>query len=334
MITVDEDNWFPFLRRDRWYDLYGQKQVPSGKMWSIDQPKLWQKLRVSVELADRMLKALINDRHPALHTMLFGTLMRWSDASAMQPSPEPFPDAKVLLSYGLYKSFCDLNELDCPIDHLADISTEDWTIVLEGLLQFQTWGFTDDPDDNGSHWPGYGSVITLGVNVIDTLSGDDITLAERCQLQYQLARTFIDFDGIAELGYAMEQRVFGGVVTSLHLTGHYPLGSHHRSWPFLSQAAGDSQLGYKIRDHPTFAAVQDVIVSPLPALYTSKLLSRSFWDDANIPRKSDNFFHRNQLLVGRTEFIPSNQLRWQDVTVDRAKLSRGEVDPGEPEMSE
>ncbi|RYC60647.1 hypothetical protein CHU98_g5556 [Xylaria longipes] len=195
-----------------------------------------------------MLSTNVNmlNSESSLHTMLFGTLMMWRDTRAMQPIPEPFPDAKVLLSYGLYKSYCDLNNLDCPIDHLAFISSEDWIIVLEGLLQNQTWGFTDDPDDNGSHWPGYDSVITLGVNVIDSLSGDDITLAERCQLQYQLARTFIDFDGIAELGYAMEQRVFGGVVTSLHFTGQYPLATHHRSWPLLSQAAGDSHLGGKL----------------------------------------------------------------------------------------
>ncbi|KAI8946567.1 hypothetical protein F4801DRAFT_593286 [Xylaria longipes] len=362
MITVDENNWFRFLRRDRWYDLYGQKQVPSGKVWSIDQPKIWEKAVIT------MLSTNVNmlNSESSLHTMLFGTLMMWRDTRAMQPIPEPFPDAKVLLSYGLYKSYCDLNNLDCPIDHLAFISSEDWIIVLEGLLQNQTWGFTDDPDDNGSHWPGYDSVITLGVNVIDSLSGDDITLAERCQLQYQLARTmihelmhslgtsrikytfprdpssptsystepepFIDFDGIAELGYAMEQRVFGGVVTSLHFTGQYPLATHHRSWPLLSQAAGDSHLGYKIGDHPIFSTVQDVIVCPLPALYTSKLLSRSFWEDPNIPQKSDNFFHRNQLLVGSTQFIPDNPLRWQDVTIDRGKLSRGEVDPGEPEM--
>ncbi|KAI1755915.1 hypothetical protein F4782DRAFT_527270 [Xylaria castorea] len=264
--------------------------------------------------------------------MLFGTLMMWRDTRAMQPFPEPFPDAMVLLSYDLYKSYCDLNELDCPVDYLAHVPTEDWMMVLSGLLQHQTWGFTDDPDDNGSHWPGYSSVITLGVSVIDSLSGDDITLAERCQLQYQLARTFIDFDGIAELGYAMEQRVFGGVATSLHLTAHYPLGSHHRSWPFLSQASGDSSLGYKIEYHPIFSTPQDVILCSLPALYTSKLLSKSFWEDENIPRKSDNFFHRNQLLVGRTPFLPNNPLRWEDITVDRGKLARGEVDPGEPEM--
>lgn len=74
----------------------------------------------------------------SLHTMLFGTLIKWRDAGGMQPFPEPFPDAKVLLSYGLYKSFCDLYDLDCPIDHLAFIPTQDWMLVLSGLLQNQT----------------------------------------------------------------------------------------------------------------------------------------------------------------------------------------------------
>ncbi|KAI0444518.1 hypothetical protein F4803DRAFT_572992 [Xylaria telfairii] len=370
MITVDENNWFPFFRRDRWYDLHGQKQVPSGKTWSIDQPKLWAKLRVSVELADRKLFSTnINtlNSETSMHTMLFGTLIRWRDAGGMQPFPEPFPDAKVLLSYGLYKSFCDLYDLDCPIDHLAFVPSEDWMIVLSGLLQNQTWGFTDDPDDSGIHWPGYDGVITLGVNVIDSLSGDDITLAERCHLQYDLTRTiihelmhaiginrvkhtfpeldpdspteditepFIDFDGIAELGYAIEQRVFGGVPSTRgdstaadyekDFTGKYPLGSHHRSWPILSQTAGSSHLGYKIGHHPIFGTPQGVIISSLPALYTSKLLSRSFWEDPSIPQKSDNFFHRNQLFLGVTQYIPNHQLHWQEITIDRDKLLRGD----------
>lgn len=117
-------------------------------------------------------------------------------------------------------------------------------------------------------------------------------------------------------------------------TGQYPLGSHHRSWPILSQAAGYSHLGYKIEHHPIFGTPQGVIISSLPALYTSKLLSRSFWEDPSIPRKSDNFFHRNQLLVGVTQFIPNDQLRWQEITIDRDKLLRGEVDHGELEMGE
>ncbi|TRX98542.1 hypothetical protein FHL15_000616 [Xylaria flabelliformis] len=387
MIPVDENKWFPFLRRDRWYDLFGRQQVTSGKRWSIDQPKLWGKLSVSLELVNRILrietddlfgvlsvadtnttkvlKALINDKHPALHTMLFGTLMMWRDTRAMQPFPEPFPNAKVLLSYNLYKSYCDLNDLDCPMEYLAHLSTEDWEGVLTDLLRDQTWGFSDNPEDLGTHMPAYGTIITLGVTMIDSLSKNDITLAERCHLQYYLARTilhemmhslatsrmrhtfpadpnvpddyiepepFVDFDGIAELGYAMEQRIFGGVVVTLHGTGEYPFGLHHRSWPSLLQVDGDSDYGYKIGNHPIFSTVQDVTVCPLPAIYTSKQLSKSFWEDENIPRKSDNFFHFNQLLVGRTQFLPDNPLRWQEMTVDRGKIARGEVDPGETEM--
>ncbi|KAI0863562.1 hypothetical protein F4860DRAFT_511953 [Xylaria cubensis] len=299
--------------------------------------------------------------------MLFGTLMMWRDTRAMKPFPEPFANAKVLLSYNLYKNYCDLNDLDCPIEHLAHLSTEDWEGVLTDLLRDQTWGFSDNPEDHGTHMPAYGTIITLGVTMIDSLSKNDITLAERCHLQYYIARTilhemmhslstsrmrhtfpadpnvpddqiepepFVDFDGIAELGYAMEQRIFGGVVVTLHGTGEYPFGIHHRSWPSLLQVDGDSDYGYKIGNHPVFSTVQDVTVSPLPALYTSKQLSKSFWEDENIPRKSDNFFHFNQLLVGRTQFIPDNPLRWQEMTVDRGKIARGEVDPGEAEMIE
>ncbi|KAI0487483.1 hypothetical protein F4859DRAFT_525601 [Xylaria cf. heliscus] len=329
MIIVNEDGWFPFLRRDRWYDLYGQARVPSGKTWSIDQPKLWDKIRVSVELVDRMLKALIDDEHPALHTMLFGPLMRWRDAGGMQLFPEPFPGAKVLLSYDVCKSYHDFEGLENPLDNLPPIAKGDWVFMLSGLLQNQTWGFTDDPDSSGVHWPGYDSVITLSVDGISSLSEGDITLAERCHLQYELARTFMDFDGVAELGYAVEQRVFGGITAKFETTGQHPFGMYHRSWPFFIEPDGDSTLGYKLGDHPMFSMTNNVVISSLPALYTSKILSQSFWEDANIPRKSDNFFHRNQLLVSQTDLIPHTEPHWEDITVDGGKLSRGEVEPVE-----
>ncbi|KAI1734849.1 hypothetical protein F4680DRAFT_470620 [Xylaria scruposa] len=357
MIPVDEKSWFPFLRRDRWYDLYGTQRVTSGEKWSIDQPKLWKKLRVSLELVNRMLKALINDKHPALHTMLFGVLMRWRDTLAMRPFPAPFPNAMVLLSYDFYKRYCDDNNLDCPVDHLAHIPTEDWEFALSDFLKDLVWGFSDEPAGTlGTHLPAYGSLITLGIlhemmhaitsvrmkgyfpgdpedagDLEDLEDAGDPETPEDPDMVYE---PFVDFDGIAEMGYAMEQRMFGGIVWSLHKDVEYPFGFHHRSWPTLSQVDGISTWGYKIGNHPIFSTVQKVVIHLLPALYTSKLLSKSFWEDKNIPRKSDNFFHFSQLLVGQTEFRPGAPFHWQEVTFYRGKLARGEVDPGETDMIE
>ncbi|KAI0143752.1 hypothetical protein GGR57DRAFT_518230, partial [Xylariaceae sp. FL1272] len=65
IIRVSEEDWFPFFRRDRWYDWIDDTEDASSKergmTWSVDNPKYWHVLRVSIELADRMLKALLRD---------------------------------------------------------------------------------------------------------------------------------------------------------------------------------------------------------------------------------------------------------------------------------
>ncbi|KAI0518122.1 hypothetical protein F5B22DRAFT_92914 [Xylaria bambusicola] len=65
-IKVDETKWFHFLRKDRWFDWSGFDSDFSKQQrrhWSVDDPKIWEFLRVSLELANRMLKSLIMDRN-------------------------------------------------------------------------------------------------------------------------------------------------------------------------------------------------------------------------------------------------------------------------------
>lgn len=64
-IVVDEMKWFDFFRKERWYDWIhvpeNFEEDKAGETWSVDDPKLWDMLRVIIELANRMLKALIQD---------------------------------------------------------------------------------------------------------------------------------------------------------------------------------------------------------------------------------------------------------------------------------
>ncbi len=64
-IEVNEAGWFDFLQKYRWYDLTKcwNSRVPEGGPWSVDNPKVWDNLRGSIELANRLLRALIIDRH-------------------------------------------------------------------------------------------------------------------------------------------------------------------------------------------------------------------------------------------------------------------------------
>ncbi|KAI1428714.1 hypothetical protein F5Y12DRAFT_711006 [Xylaria sp. FL1777] len=65
-IKVDETQWFKFLRKERWLDWIGFTpdftQEPRRR-WSVDEPKIWEFLRVSIELVNRIFKSLIKDKH-------------------------------------------------------------------------------------------------------------------------------------------------------------------------------------------------------------------------------------------------------------------------------
>jgi hypothetical protein len=91
-------------------------------------------------------------------------------------------------------------------------------------------------------------------------------------------------------------------------------------------------VGRRIAAHPIFSNDSEITINPIPALYTSKLLSRSFWEDATIPRKSDNFFHRIDLISAKSTYKHNTAVNWAPLTVDYNKIYRGEVDPGQTEM--
>ncbi|KAI1297992.1 hypothetical protein F5Y03DRAFT_276648 [Xylaria venustula] len=64
-IKVDEKSWLPFLHKDRWFDWEEVTDSPktAGRTWSVDDPKIWEVMRVVTELVNRMLLALARDRH-------------------------------------------------------------------------------------------------------------------------------------------------------------------------------------------------------------------------------------------------------------------------------
>lgn len=66
-IEVNEKRWLPFLRKDRWFDWVhfspDETRSRPNKTWSVDDPQLWDALKVSIELTDRILKALLEDKH-------------------------------------------------------------------------------------------------------------------------------------------------------------------------------------------------------------------------------------------------------------------------------
>jgi hypothetical protein len=62
-IKVDESTWLPLFRKNRWFDFNSVEPLLGGRSWSVDIPQVWDTIRTSIELANRMLLALINDQH-------------------------------------------------------------------------------------------------------------------------------------------------------------------------------------------------------------------------------------------------------------------------------
>lgn len=64
-LRVDEDNWFLFFRKDRWWVSSAlAEDPPGGQQWSVDDPGVWSVLRLAIELADRIITTLMKERHP------------------------------------------------------------------------------------------------------------------------------------------------------------------------------------------------------------------------------------------------------------------------------
>ncbi|KAI0143494.1 hypothetical protein GGR57DRAFT_508079 [Xylariaceae sp. FL1272] len=269
-ISVNEDEWFSTFRRDHWHDLRDipTAPAPSGGPWTVDNPQVWNELRISIELANRVVKALMHDRHPALETLLFGRIVSWRSLS---PTDEPFPDAHVLLSSTGEAALARKTNTKPWTSPLANASDEAARLETEkAFRRFSddlTWTFMSAPRG----WSRGFTIrsmspplIALNLIPLRHLHGSDLTLAERCMIQWSFGKTilhelahaivenrhpglsgepFWDFEPIAEIGQAFEARIFGGRFgLSLHRNRMFYSGTTiNRRWPF-QEAATDVQI--------------------------------------------------------------------------------------------
>ncbi|KAJ3579028.1 hypothetical protein NPX13_g1535 [Xylaria arbuscula] len=344
-IQVNEANWFSFFGKWRWFDWI--HSIPDSteqpeRTWTVDDSDVWNILRVSIELADRMLKALIHDKNEGVSRFTSATGFYHMDYFG----PTPSPDASVLLSHHKEELISEFRgETSCQWDSILAYSPEDWAKRLEQLLGLVIWSFgyldyavdgccgVAHIDDNNSR--PYDALILLHIGWFETLLKSDLTLEERCSMQVGIAVTilhelghaiircrykndnyagnmlnpqrsgvtppepFIDGEGFRECGFYMEHEFFGGCQFRLRndrfgiplviVSYEYPWcwASHDRV-PDATYAR-DGHVGY---------------VDHVPSTWISKMLSESFWQDLNFPRKSENFFHNNR--IGRVKYTIQN----------------------------
>ncbi|KAI0521907.1 hypothetical protein F5B22DRAFT_643488 [Xylaria bambusicola] len=205
-IEVNEDRWFKCFRKDRWWGSVASPKdqrefLVEGDRWSVDEPRAWYWISMVIELVDRMLKALVKDKHPFLETILYGKLTYWNDPEYIQaaPSAEPQPEAKVLLSRAFMKQRWQAENGDAPFnwDTILDKYDESmWTARIEHLSSDQQWAFlppTDADDDvyAGVTDPTRGGLICLNSIRLRALMNNRYTLAERCNAIVAQADTMV-----------------------------------------------------------------------------------------------------------------------------------------------
>ncbi|KAI8623463.1 hypothetical protein F5Y19DRAFT_481665 [Xylariaceae sp. FL1651] len=355
LIKPNEESWLPFLRKDRWFNFGDGEPLLSGGAWSIDHPLVWEVMSISLELANRILIALIEDSHSFLHTVLYGMLGPWDEVAnliAQNIIPAPFPEAKVLISYELFEENRDTADprLCDYMDIGASYTPDDHKARLEALAEELTWSFIDSADYIAATHEIYASFITLSTGPLKTIIEGNITLAERCILQFSVALTilhelyhalmnarmhevweheedkttepFVDFSGAAELGYAFEQAVFGGTFRLSSEQSLPPLGFYSINWPWPhhQEEPGDMH-GIQYEGHDDFSEGKLIEKVLIPAEFVSRMLSDSYWKDEGIPRKSDNFFQRTSLFVSRTAYESTKPLHsyMQNVVIDNQR---------------
>ncbi|KAI3325659.1 hypothetical protein HD806DRAFT_552910 [Xylariaceae sp. AK1471] len=357
-IKVDETRWLPFLRKNRWYD-WIQTSPPAeqatGRKWSVDDPKVWEELSISLELTDRIFKALIDDKNEADY---------WQNAVAHVMGNEPFPGARVLLSYAVDQSISKDRGTPCQWDVISTLNKVQWRARLVQLLSTHLWSFVDfdggtEAQDVACEGSNFSSICLLSSGRLRTLCDDQITLAERCVMHFNLAVSLVHELMHAILTARMRHDAYEGNCLSSDDTNNQPepVGElylsfdvafrisrlakgipdsglrRHCIFPLIlltSTAAGKAVIPLVVATYEMPNAIyQDYPLVPgnwqnrgarikhchFTALWISKLLSEAFWSDPAVPEKSANFFHRNSVFVSDNPNAYRGPSEWSDVQV-------------------
>ncbi|TRX95159.1 hypothetical protein FHL15_003851 [Xylaria flabelliformis] len=333
-IKVDEDSWFPFFKKDRWFSSPGSEPYDP---WSVDDPEVWGELRIALELANRILNALIKDKHVFLQTLMFGKLMYWEEARQKlfpdQP-PAPFPDTTVLLSYDFYKSGFTkaFPGVPCSMDAVMNTTEEQYREQLCLLGSGQDWALASIEHANRTREGGrtYTSDrnterVTLVASLANTILHEftHALMASRSREDDSYLNTtvrhvidlykepYVDFASQAEMGGIVGiRKPIASCVKVPLLTSNSAYGPddillapHRKTWPFpdLTQS---SSLGQLAQEHSAATAEVDIKLTLVPSLWFSMIMSEEFWKNDLVPRKSDNFFHAIDYFCSRNPYHP------------------------------
>ncbi|KAI0150840.1 hypothetical protein GGR57DRAFT_471696, partial [Xylariaceae sp. FL1272] len=95
---IDGTTWSMLRKHSSRREKQIRRSPRRGGPWSAWNPKIWIRMRVALEVANRMLNRMVTDRHPVLETLLFGRLEYWNSFITRPARPGGNNEDKVLLS--------------------------------------------------------------------------------------------------------------------------------------------------------------------------------------------------------------------------------------------
>ncbi|KAI1757476.1 hypothetical protein F4782DRAFT_546607 [Xylaria castorea] len=205
-IEVDESTWFPFFRRDRWFNMdqdFPETIVEADgttwqtRTWNVDDDRIWNVVRFSLEIANRILMTLVQDNNRWLGMFLYGRIQLWYELNS---DPDHYSDHigdrgyRILMHPDTERGICQ--RMGKPfegrdIEPDAQKRSDHLTSLLKGVV----WSFmpsTQGPRGITSSFHNEGvlqTVCRINSNVTKLLCGGSISIAERCTLHTRQAIT-------------------------------------------------------------------------------------------------------------------------------------------------
>ncbi|KAI0964971.1 hypothetical protein F4678DRAFT_486021 [Xylaria arbuscula] len=284
-LKVDESRWFRFIKKQRWYDWIETNppgNVP-GRVWSIDDPKIWNELGICLELVDRMFKALIEDKHDAgsvaNSAKSFINDQSTTEAQDMSVIGRNFTSMTLLgtrrIETLMNSTLTIAERCALQVNIAISVVHETCHAIFQGRFQ------------NYLPYPKYPSKVNVESPI----------------------EPYIGCQGITELGHNMEQHFFGGSTTFLHIG--LGIVSHE-----IPNATRKDENGIGDWRNPG-AIIKGCYIQ---ASWTSKLLSEAYWKDETIGQKSANYFHRPFIFVNRSVNLDYRPRDWGPVRIHPNEL--------------
>ncbi|KAK8112633.1 hypothetical protein PG984_013159 [Apiospora sp. TS-2023a] len=283
LFTIDENKWFDIWQKNNWFDLEVRPRFnetkPHISKWTVQDPRIWNELRIIIEFSQRVLDLLIKERNEWLDTLLFGEMVQ-TDGTPIPISERQEPDEYCLQARPLH-------QLPARGAAYEAIARQRFT----ELTRFVNCSFTDEADfeECGGLTPAEANLQRFDAAITHAICNQ--RRFDRWDLPSPSRQEPYHGDGqLGEMGISLEQHLFGGPgATFTELAPNLYKGAAYR-WKALT-VTFDSEEGLgAIRVYekaPRDAIDQSILYQSgnieynwhTPAFFPALLFTDQYWTD-------------------------------------------------------